>query len=229
MTDEYQPDPDDTLDPFGSPEGQEDEPDPDFFAQENEFYWNERGRREAGRSPAQLHRLTADVVFEVVDERAFAEWVVAHVDWSRTLELQYGGGDEGEDILYADFDRDSYSTADALEMARAACLEFKWAYPPGTDVQSSSWVCDRVSDERDRPQVCSLTVSMNVAVISVELFADWLSEVTGETAPSAVSAAEVLAFATSSVLPRLATAGVRLVRSEWSSTRLTGEMPETWD
>lgn len=228
------------LDPSESPPGHESEPDPDFFPQENSFYWDELSRRQAGRPPTELFRVEMTTEFLVADLGAFSRWAIENADKARDLQFMEGEGEDGEDVLVASYDLEYYAVDNAWEVAHAALLILEKWCPPGSAIQSSCWRLF-LAEEPDEaspaePSALIVTLKANVGVVDLDKFKTWLLGQIGGGAVSAGRAADrlsragqALSLATNRVLPRLALPGIEMRRSEWRLTQIDEGTPPTWE
>jgi hypothetical protein len=227
------------LDPFGSPPGHELEPDPDFFPQENSFYWHEFHRRQAGLPPTELFRLEMTTEFSIVDLGAFSRWAIKNADRARDLQFMEGEGENGEDVLVASYDSVHYAVSDAWEVSGASLLILEGWGPPGSVIQSSSWALSMAEEpDRTRQEESSafvVTMKANVGVVDLAGFHSWMREV-GDVEPDTDRAANALSpagqalwVAVDRVFPRLAPPGIALRSAEWSLAQIDGDTPPTWD
>jgi len=228
------------LDPSESPPGHESEPDPDFFPQENSFYWDEFYRRQAGRPSTELFRVEMTTEFSVVDLGAFSKWAIENADTARDLQFMEGEGENGQDVLVASYDGDYYAVDDAWDVTGAALLILEGWGPPGTAIQSSSWSLD-LGDEQDETsevESSAFVVAMkaNVGVVDLDTFHGWLLgeigdvEVGADRAADGLSrAGQALRLATERVFPHLAPPGIEVRSTEWSFAQIDDDMPPTWD
>lgn len=228
------------LDPYASPTGHESEPDPDFFPQENSFYWAEYRRRQAGRPPTELFRVEMTTEFSVTDIDTFSRWAIKNADTARDLRFMEGEGENGEDVLVASFDSDYYAIDDAWDLAGAALLILEGWAPPGSAIQSSAWNLYLADEPDETSQVESsafvVTMKANVGVFDLDELQRWLQDELGDvelgadrSANGLSQAGEALRLATDKVLPRLAPPGIELHAGEWSVAEMDDDTPETWE